>query len=85
MPFVIYADFESLTIPIHKCKPNSKVSFTVQNQKHIPCGFCLYVKPLDEIKEEIIKDIFFIFTKETDYENIAEIFVKKVEEIAKKL
>ena len=82
MPFVIYADFESFIIPYDKCDPNPKESYSVSYQKHIPCGFCLYVKSLDEIKKEIIKDNIFIYTNESNDENIAEIFVKKIKEIA---
>ena len=81
LPFVVYADFECFTIPVHNCDPNPENSFTVEYQKHIPCGFCLYVKPLDGCKDEVIKDNLFIYTKRSNDENIAEIFVKKLKKI----
>ena len=59
-----------------------KKVFQKKYQKHIPCGFCLYVKSLDSVEEEIIKDNIFIYTKTSD-ENLAEIFVNKIKEIAK--
>ena len=42
-PFVIYADFECLTIPVAKCPKNSDNSYTDAYQQHEPCGFCIYV------------------------------------------
>ena len=53
LPFVIYADFECFTKPIHNCDPNPQDSFTVEYQHHTPCGFCLYIKPLDNFSTEI--------------------------------
>ena len=40
VPFVVYADFESFIVPIEHAEPNPEKSFTVQCQKHVPCGFC---------------------------------------------
>ena len=37
LPFVIYADFECFTKPIHNCDLNPKESFTVEYQQHSPC------------------------------------------------
>ncbi|KAK3104922.1 hypothetical protein FSP39_013260 [Pinctada imbricata] len=42
VPFVIYADFECFTSPIESSGPNS--SCTKAYQKHVPSGFCYYVK-----------------------------------------
>ncbi|ELU01221.1 hypothetical protein CAPTEDRAFT_109368, partial [Capitella teleta] len=44
VPFVVYADFESILKPIHTCEPNPEESFTNIYQKHIPIGFCYYIK-----------------------------------------
>ena len=41
LPVVAYADFECLTKPMNNCKPDWN-----RYQKHEPCGFCLYIKPL---------------------------------------
>lgn len=37
-PFVIYADFESLTEKIQRCTPDDKESYTEFYQKHICCS-----------------------------------------------
>jgi len=42
MPFVIYADFESILVPISGCAPNPENSFTVRTAEHVACGFSLY-------------------------------------------
>ena len=39
VPFVIYADFESITEKISGCKPNNDKSFTEAYQKHTDCGY----------------------------------------------
>ena len=39
VPFVIYADFESLTENIHGCQPNDDKSYTEAYQKHVDCGY----------------------------------------------
>ena len=53
LPFVAYADFECFTKPMNNCEPNPDNSFTMQYQKHEPCGFCLYIKPMDGINIKI--------------------------------
>ncbi|KAK4874041.1 hypothetical protein RN001_013401 [Aquatica leii] len=44
VPFVIYADFESLLIPVHTAFPNPKDPFTVKTCKHEPYAFAYYIK-----------------------------------------
>ena len=39
VPFVIYADFESITEKISGCKPNNDKSYTEAYQKHTDCGY----------------------------------------------
>ena len=82
LPFVVYADFECFTKPIRGCELDPKNIFTMEYQRHEPCEFCLYIKPLDNIKTEI-KPNPLIYTKKTEYENIAKIFVEKVKKITK--
>ncbi|XP_073962457.1 uncharacterized protein [Choristoneura fumiferana] len=41
VPFVIYADFESILSPINKTQ--SKATFTYNTHKHIPCSFAYYI------------------------------------------
>ena len=43
VPFVIYADFESLLKPISRCEPNPKISSTTKYQKHEPISFSYYM------------------------------------------
>ena len=38
-PFVIYADFEAITEPIHGCNQSNQQSFTEAYQKHTDCGY----------------------------------------------
>ena len=38
-PFVIYADFEAITEPVHGCNPSDDKSFTENYQKHTDCGY----------------------------------------------
>ena len=44
IPFILYADFESFTPQLSTCQPNPEKSYTKQHQKHIPSGFCHYIK-----------------------------------------
>ena len=39
VPFVIYADFESITKTISGCQPSDGKSYTVKYQKHTACSF----------------------------------------------
>ena len=39
VPFIIYADFESITEKISSCKPNDDKSYTEAYQKHTDCGY----------------------------------------------
>ena len=39
VPFVIYADFESIIEKISGCKPNNDKSYTEAYQKHTDCGY----------------------------------------------
>jgi len=39
VPFVIYADFESLIVDTDEPKPDNNISFTHKSQHHQPCGF----------------------------------------------
>ena len=80
IPFVVYADFECFTKPINTCNPNPTDSYTLDYQKHEPSGFCLYIKG---IVPNIFKPI--IYTKQKGSDNIAEIFVKKLEMITNKI
>ena len=49
-PFIIYADFESITKPIEQAQrdPKAKKSYTDGYQMHIPCGFAYKVVCVDK-------------------------------------
>ena len=78
IPFVAYADFECFTKPMNSCSPNPKDSYNYNYQKHEPSGFCFYVKG---ITGKRIKPI--IYTKKSEDEDIAKIFVEKLSEVTK--
>ena len=44
VPFIIYADTESLIKPIESCEPNPQSSYTKKYQKHEPISFSYYIK-----------------------------------------
>ncbi|RWS22921.1 hypothetical protein B4U80_03200 [Leptotrombidium deliense] len=46
IPYVIYADFESLLKPINSCTPCNNQSYTESFQKHDPTSYCIYIKSL---------------------------------------
>ena len=81
VPFVVYADFECFTKPMHNCSPNPEDSYTYNYQKHEPSGFCLYIKGI--VPNITIKPI--TYTKTNSDDNIAEIFVNKLEEVTKSI
>ena len=81
VPFVVYADFECFTKPMHNCSPNPENSYTYNYQKHEPSGFCLYIKGI--VPNITIKPI--IYTKTNIDDNVAEIFVNKLAEVTKSI
>ena len=82
LPFVMYADFECFTIPLHTCKPNPEKSFTQSYQKHVPNSFCLYLKTLDGLDTNF-KPI--LYTKKTPDEHVSEKFIKEVIKLTHKI
>ena len=81
VPFVVYADFERFTKPMHNCSPNPEDSYTYNYQKHEPSGFCLYIKGI--VPNITIKPI--TYTKTNGDDNVAEIFVNKLAEVTKSI
>jgi len=72
VPVAVYADFECMTKPIQSCQPNLEHSYTEQYQKHEPSGFCFYIV-YDGKKLEAV-----LYTKQSEDENVAEIFCKRL-------
>ena len=81
IPFVVYADFECFTKPLHNCSPNPEYSYTYNYQKHEPSGFCLYVKGI--VPGMVIKPI--IYTKNNSNDSVAAIFVDKLAEVTQSI
>ena len=48
VPFIIYADMESLLTPIQSCDPSPQRSYTNKSQKHKPISFSYYIKCFEE-------------------------------------
>ena len=81
IPFVIYADFECFTKPMSNCSPNPEDSYSYNYQKHEPSGFCFYIKGINpDIKFKPI-----IYTKKNQDNDIAYIFVNKLEKVTNKI
>ena len=78
VPFVVYADFECITSEVSSCCPNPESSYNYTYQKHEPSGFCFYAKG---IAGKRIKPV--MFTKSSDDEDVAKIFVEKLTELTK--
>ena len=81
MPFVIYADFESRMIPIHSTQQNPKQSYTEKKMLHVPVSFCYFVKC--SFDDKFSKKVEYTATSEE--EDVAQIFVKKLEEEVKSI
>ena len=77
VPFVVYADFESFTEPIPTCAPSDKHSYTLQYQKHKPCGYSYYIKCFDE---KLFPPVLKHYTIEDENTSVAKSFVKSLEE-----
>ncbi|XP_023311299.1 uncharacterized protein LOC111691962 [Anoplophora glabripennis] len=72
VPFVIYADFESLLKPLHHNEPCNENSFTVKISEHQPYSFAFYLKCMFDNK----------YSKLEIYRgpDAAEVFMKKLDQ-----
>ena len=82
VPFVVYADFESFTQQLDTSQPNPECSYTKQYQKHIPSGFCYYIKCFDD---SVYKREPVLYTKQSEDEDVAQIFVEMLEKDLKEI
>ena len=73
VPFIIYADFESLIKSIQSSNPNPESSYTNKYQKHEPISFSFYIKCFDD---NVFKPVLRSYTGE----DAAQKFVKMLEE-----
>ena len=79
LPFVIYADFESVLKPLHTVQPNPMNCYTDKKQKHIPVSFCYYVKcSFDDRFSKLTH-----YTAKSEDEDVAQIFVNMLEKEVK--
>ncbi|XP_022777903.1 uncharacterized protein LOC111319374 [Stylophora pistillata] len=75
MPFVIYADFESLIKPLDSAKPNPKECYTEKKQQHKPVSFCYYIKcSFDDRYSKLVE-----YTAKSEDEDVAQKFVEMLE------
>ena len=74
--FIVCADLESFTPQLSTCQPNPDKSYTRQYQKHIPSGFCYYIKCLDDT---LYSQQPVTFVKEFNDDDVAQIFIETLE------
>ena len=79
MPFMIYADTESLIKPIQTCEADPEKSYTKKYQKHEPISFSCYIKCFDD---NVFKPVLRSYTGEDAMQKFVEWLEKDVIEIA---
>ena len=58
VPFIIYADLESLLEKMNSCHNNPKKSSTTKINKHIPSGYSLLTHcPFDTTKNKLLSGL----------------------------
>jgi hypothetical protein len=82
VPFIVYADFESIIKPIDTCESNPDKSYTKQYQKHTPLSFCYYIKCFDD---KIYSQEPVTYTAESENEDVAQKFVNMLEADVKEI
>ena len=79
IPFVIYADFESLMRPISSAQPNPGKPYTEKKMLHVPVSFCYYLKcSFDHNLSTVVE-----YTAASEDEDVSQIFVTHLEEEVK--
>ena len=77
VPFIMYADFESILQPISGCSDNPDNPSNRKINQHVPSGFCVYSKfTYSEVENPV---------KLYRGEDCVEVFCKYIEEEAKRL
>src|SRR6218665_576416 len=82
VPFIVYADFESIIKPIDTCQPDSQESYTDKYQRHIPSLFCYYIKCFDD---SVYSHEPGSYTAESKDDDVAQKFVDSLEENIKQI
>ena len=76
VPFIVYADFESLIKPLNTCEPNPENSYPKKYQEHKPSRFCYFIKCFDD---EVYSQKPVKYTMKTEDEDVAQKFVDMLE------
>ena len=79
VPFMIYADTESLIKPIQTCEADPEKSYTIKYQKHEPISFSYYIKCFND---NVFKPVLRSYTGEDAMQKFVEQLEKDVIEIA---
>ena len=83
VPFLVYADFESIVKPIKSDEPSDENrSFTDQYQKHVPCGFSYKIVCFDD---KIWSQDPVVFRAENGDEDVGQLFVEMLERDLRKI
>jgi hypothetical protein len=75
VPYIIYADFETLNIPVEGCASDLDLSWTRQIAKQTPCSYCYTVVRSDRMTkapvlyrgEGAVEYFLEVIQKEQDY------------------
>ena len=79
IPFIIYADTETLIKPIQNCEPNPESSYTKKYQKHEPISFSYYIRSFDD---NVYESKLRKYTGEDAMEKFVEWIEEDVKDIA---
>ena len=79
VPFIIYADTESLIKSLQTCEPSPQSSYTKKYQKHEPISFSYYIKCFDD---NVFKPRLRSYTGEDAMQKFVEWLENDVKEIA---
>ena len=79
VPFIVYADFECFTKPMHTCSPDDGRSYTKKYHKHEPSSFCYYIKCCDD---EVYAPKLVSYTGEDAAQKFVEMLEDDIREIA---
>ena len=79
VPFIIYADTESLIKLIQTCEADPEKSYTKKYQKHEPISFSYYIKCFDD---NVFEPVLRSYTGEDAMQKFVEWLEKDVKEIA---
>ena len=79
VPFMIYADTESLIKSLQTCEPSPQSSYTKKSQKHEPISFSYYIRCFDD---NVFKPRLRSYTGEDAMQKFVEWLEEDIEIIA---